>query len=649
MQPNFLKKAAPTWYCSPARRAIQSFCFLLFLVLFFYVCWPYSSKPSGDMTRSPDSGDMTRFPAVREIGIVSPEAAPVQWPSHYADSLRAREVIPADGFLALDPLVSLSTALAARAWVWSLAWAGVMLGLCLLVPRGFCGYVCPLGTLLDLFDWALSKHVTRWRLQRDGWWVHLKYYLLLATLVASLCGVLLSGFVAAIPVLTRGLMFVLAPLQLGFIRGWHQVPPLNAGHAVSIALFLGVLAAGFWRPRFWCRHVCPSGAVFSVFNFWRVNERKVAASCIHCNQCVKICQFDAIKADFTTRTADCAFCQTCGGICPKDAIKFTGRWGQSSWPLALGSWLKRGVVAPTATSEEARAKSQELRAKGQEPRAAPDGSLFLPNSSKTHEIPLARRGFLAGTLSSLLLALGMRRVFGSVPGAAPFVRPPGSVPEEQFLQLCIRCGECFKVCPNSVLQPVGFEGGLDALWTPKAAANWAGCEASCNACGQVCPTGAVRALPLKEKRVARMGLAIVNLETCLPHAGRAACQMCVDECAAAGYNAIEFERVRVETGDDGAPVEGSGFVAPVVVPEKCVGCGLCQTRCYQINVKSKGWLRESAIIVAAGVGKEDRLLSGSYLELRKLEAARRQQEQQEREKKSSVPPGKDAYLPDFLK
>ena len=38
------------------------------------------------------------------------------------------------------------TALADRTWVWSLAWAGAILVVGILVPRGFCGYVCPLGT-----------------------------------------------------------------------------------------------------------------------------------------------------------------------------------------------------------------------------------------------------------------------------------------------------------------------------------------------------------------------------------------------------------------------------------------------------------------------------------------------------------------------
>jgi ferredoxin len=223
------------------------------------------------------------------------------------------------------------------------------------------------------------------------------------------------------------------------------------------------------------------------------------------------------------------------------------------------------------------------------------------------------------------------------------VRPPGSLPEPEFLTACIRCGECFKACPNSVLQPLGFQQGLEGLWTPAVNADWAGCESSCNACGQVCPTGAIRALPLAEKKVARMGLAIVNERTCLPFAEKEACQLCVDECASAGYHAIEFTRVGTQVDADGQPIEGTGFLAPQVLADRCVGCGLCQTRCFGINVAERRLLEQSAIIIEAGAGKEDRLMSGSYIALREREAQERQR---------GLQPKSDAasdYLPDFLK
>jgi len=231
----------------------------------------------------------------------------------------------------------------------------------------------------------------------------------------------------------------------------------------------------------------------------------------------------------------------------------------------------------------------------------------------------------------------------SSPGEAP-IRPPGSVPEDKFLQLCIRCGECIKVCPNNVLQPAGFEHGFNGLWTPKVVADWSGCEPSCNNCGQVCPTGAVRALGLEEKRAARIGLAEVDRKACLPHAGREACQLCVDECRMAGYNAIEFIRVGGRVDENGRPVEGSGYLAPVVREDRCVGCGLCQMRCRSINVKSKKLLGRSAIRVVAGLGKEDRIVSGSYLALREQRARQRQQQN----RVEGATNGGD-YLPDFLK
>jgi hypothetical protein len=41
-----LRKMGPVWTSAPLRRAVQSACFIAFLVLFFYVCWPYSATPA---------------------------------------------------------------------------------------------------------------------------------------------------------------------------------------------------------------------------------------------------------------------------------------------------------------------------------------------------------------------------------------------------------------------------------------------------------------------------------------------------------------------------------------------------------------------------------------------------------------------------
>src|SRR5262249_53115476 len=102
--------------------------------------------------------------------------------------------------------------------------------------------------------------------------------------------------------------------------------------------------------------------------------------------------------------------------------------------------------------------------------------------------------------------------------------------------------------------------------------------------------------------------------------------------------------VGTQADSTGAPIEDSGFLAPVVQAEKCVGCGLCQTRCYGINVAEKGLLAESAIIIHAGEGKEDRLMNGSYIALREAEERERAGK-----RKQSSSSGSETYLPDFIK
>ena len=152
--------------------------------------------------------------------------------------------------------MGLSTALTGRfvnsATMW---WTAAILAACLFVPRGFCGYVCPLGTLIDGFDWLIGRHFRRWHVRQEstrGWWVHVKYYLLAAVLVSSLCGVLLSGFLAAIPVVTRGMMFTAARLQLLIMKGSGHLAPVDWTFWLSIGLFAAVFFLGLLGRRFWC-------------------------------------------------------------------------------------------------------------------------------------------------------------------------------------------------------------------------------------------------------------------------------------------------------------------------------------------------------------------------------------------------------------
>jgi ferredoxin len=400
--------------------------------------------------------------------------------------------------------------------------------------------------------------------------VHIKYYLFFGVLVTSLCGVLTSGFVAAIPVLTRGLLFSLGRGQLGYLKGSNQLAPVGPMFYVSLGMFAGVFLLSLKGRRFWCRYVCPSGAMLSVFNFFRVGERKVESSCINCNKCVEICPFDAIEEDFTTRESDCTYCQSCGGACPVDAIKFVSRWNLVE--------------------------------------------LKVENDPPVQARPLSRRGFVAAGVVGAATAVGTRVADNSALASDEEkerpLRPPGSLPEREFLDLCIRCGECFKVCPGPVLQPAGLEHGLESLWTPVATPEHAGCHQDCNFCTQVCPTGAIQPLDLFVKREVHMGLAQINTQTCLPFddEDREDCNLCYVECEQAGYHAIEMRPLALPVDREELEAQGfSDFVidemstiqAPYVDAEKCTGCGICTYRCHTRFVVQEERLKEAAITIAA--------------------------------------------------
>lgn len=529
----FLTRLGPTWRSAPCRRVVQSACLALFFYAFFYVCWPYSQQFS-------------------------------------ATTLNDKEWFPVETFLLIDPLVGVSTAVAGRTLHWpTFAWTMGILLFCLLAPRAFCGYLCPVGTLIDLWDWIVGRRFRRLHLSSSSpgnrWWIHTRYYVLLCVLAASLCGLLLSGFVAAIPVLTRGLLFTAGRWQLGLMKGPSHVLPVDWTFWASVVLFFGTFLASLLGKRFWCRYLCPSGALFSCFSLFRVGQRKVSDTCCGCGQCIEMCPFDAVRQDFTTRAGNCTFCQSCGGVCPTRSIRFVTRWDSDERTLCDAS-----------------------------PQQCPGWS---------------RRGFLAASvLGTAAVAPGLVKLARPSGDPPRPIRPPGSVPEAEFLALCIRCGQCFNVCPGPVLHPAGLEYGFDALWTPVARPDHAGCHQDCNFCTQVCPTGAIQPLELAAKRRTVMGLAQINPAQCLPLRNdklRRDCDLCYEECVRAGYDAIEMREIQIDL--DPPPPEGmfseieleamSRIRVPVVRAEACVGCGICQYRCHMRNVRQEGTLTQSAIQV----------------------------------------------------
>ena len=121
------------------------------------------------------------------------------------------------------------------------------------------------------------------------------------------------------------------------------------------------------------------------------------------------------------------------------------------------------------------------------------------------------------------------------------MRPPGALPESQFLDRCLKCGQCMRICPTNVIHPAGLEGGLEGLWTPvlNFRIGTSGCQYKCIACGNICPTAAIRPITLDERLgqnryegtgPIRIGMAFVDRGRCLPWAMDIPCIVCQENC-----------------------------------------------------------------------------------------------------------------------
>ena len=154
------------------------------------------------------------------------------------------------------------------------------------------------------------------------------------------------------------------------------------------------------------------------------------------------------------------------------------------------------------------------------------------------------------------------------------IRPPGARSEREFLQRCIACGLCMKVCPTGGLQPTLAEAGLEGIWTPRLAPRLGYCVYDCNLCGQVCPTEAIAPLSVAEKQQVRIGLAAFDTTRCIPYAYGRDCIVCEEHCPIP-TKAIYTLEVEIEDRKG----QKRTVKQPHVDPTLCTGCGICEHVC----------------------------------------------------------------------
>jgi polyferredoxin len=482
---------------------------------------------------------------------------------------------PVNLFLQLDPLVAIGTLLTTKTIYAGLLWALATVVLTILLGRFFCGWVCPFGALHQFIGWLgrrRKKHAERVAMNQYRNGQVIKYYILIAMLAAASGGLLAEVLrwprekpAAGLVVLAATLILTLWFATRKMLSGWKQTAEWFAGliclgtalgflvrpdaivvsslqtglldpiplihrsmnlviltafdglatasrfylAAWSIAaVFFAALLLNLWIPRFYCRFICPLGALFGVLTRWtpwRIGRRQ--GECLGCELCENNCE-GACDPFGKIHSHECLLCMNCLRACRQAQIAYG------------------------------------------------------PNRSAAGEVPspgITRRGFLTAAVSGLAAVPAVRLAgLTNQNWNSGVVRPPGALAEEDFLERCIKCGQCMRVCPTNVIQPATLEAGLEGLWTPllNFRVGTSGCQLNCIACGNVCPTSAIRPLSLDEKLgrdkfadrgPVRMGTAFVDQGRCLPWAMNKPCIVCQENCPVspkAIYIREEFQVVR---------------------------------------------------------------------------------------------------------
>jgi ferredoxin len=298
-------------------------------------------------------------------------------------------------------------------------------------------------------------------------------------------------------------------------------------YLIPVSFLLLIILFSVNRGRIYCNVICPVGTLLGYLS--RLSFLKIHINpdkCTRCGVCEEVCKAECVdsgvqKIDYSR----CVACFDCLVACQFGAIGYGHR--------------KKSHVLNAASKAENDGRRKAI------------GSLFA--------VMLFGPGLITGTGGQK----GENRAVVQTRRRHQVI-PPGSADISEFLAQCTACHLCVSACPTRVIQPAVDHFGLAHIMQVRMDYAVGFCSYECNRCTVVCPTGALRFLPLEDKKLTQLGKACFVKKNCIVITQGTACGACAEHCPTGAIQMLPY---------------GDGLRVPDIDENVCIGCGACEYAC----------------------------------------------------------------------
>ena len=179
--------------------------------------------------------------------------------------------------------------------------------------RYFCGFICAFGSMQDVLRFG-GKQLYKKKIvsEKADRWLKLLKYVVLAFIIIGVWILNVTGSLIWSPWTVFGLF-----------TDFGNLPALSYVLSVGGLIFLGIMVGSFFIDRFFCRYLCPMGAVFSVISKFRVIRiKKPSSNCGNCRLCSAKCSMSIpLQGKDKVTSGECINCMECVSACAKGNVR----------------------------------------------------------------------------------------------------------------------------------------------------------------------------------------------------------------------------------------------------------------------------------------------------------------------------------------